>query len=96
MADHSPNRLKELLLGDPTAEDQGQRDGFLKTSGLSVEQFAQRIGVTRTAVYFYLKDRSRPTVETLQKICELVGISLSKGSEYCEPRTTGRQPRAKS
>lgn len=90
----SVNRLKELLLGDPEAEDQTARDGFLKTSGMSVERFAQEIGVTRTSVYFYLKDRSRPTLDTLVKICEKVGISLSEGYEYCTPRTTGRQPKA--
>jgi DNA-binding XRE family transcriptional regulator len=94
MPDESPNRLKELLLGDPTAEEQRRKDGFLKTSGMSVEQFANKIGVTRTSVYFYLGDRSRPTIETLQKICDLVGVSLAEGVAYCTPRTTGRQPRA--
>lgn len=80
-------------MGDPAAIADSARAGFLKNSGLSVEQFAREIGVTRTSVYFYLNDRSRPTLGTLVKICAVVGMHLAEGLTYCTPRTSGRQPR---
>lgn len=81
-------------MGDPEAEEAAAKVGFLKTKGLSVEQFAREVGVTRTSVYFYVRDRSRPTAATLHKICEQVGITFEEGLTYCAPRTTGRQPRS--
>ncbi len=92
MAEETPNRLRELLMGDPGAEDATARAGVLKTSGLSVEKFARAVGVTRTSLYFYVRDRSRPTAATLHKICEQAGITFEEGLTYCTPRTTGRQP----
>lgn len=85
------NRLKDLLQGNPEAESEPERVGFLKAKGMSVEQFSRAIGVTRTAVYFYLKDRSRPTLDTLVKICEVVGIPLAEGKTYITPRPQGGQ-----
>ena len=85
------NRLKELLQGNPEADNERDRIGFLKAQELSVERFARLIGVTRTSVYFYLNDRSRPTLDTLVKICEVVGISLAEGKTYITPRPNGGQ-----
>jgi transcriptional regulator with XRE-family HTH domain len=84
------NRLDELLTGDPEAESEDARRGYLKTKGISVEQFARQIGVTRTIVYFYINDQARPTLDTLIKICDVVGISLAEGVKICTPRTRGR------
>lgn len=92
MAKEPINGLRELLMGDPEASTQAGRDGYLKTNGISVEQFARKIGVTRTSVYYYVRDRSRPTLSTLEKICKEVGISLAEGFTYCTPREEGRQP----
>jgi transcriptional regulator with XRE-family HTH domain len=87
------NRLKEILMGDPEAETEAGRVGFLKTNGLSVEKFSREVGITRTAVYFYLNNRSRPTRDTLVKICKTLGIPMSEGVRICTPRESGRQPR---
>lgn len=95
MADGTVNRLKELLMGDPDAAGPIAKVGFLKCTGLSVEQFARKIGVTRTSVYFYIGDRSRPTAATLHKICEQVGITFEEGLTHCTPRTTGRPTRSR-
>jgi transcriptional regulator with XRE-family HTH domain len=92
MAQETVNRLKELLQGDPEGNTEAERTGFLKTNGLSVEKFANEVGVTRTTVYFYINDKKRPTLSTLMNICKRVGISLAEGKAYCEPRESGRQP----
>jgi DNA-binding phage protein len=95
MTDQSTNRLNELLRGDPESESSVSRLGFLKSEGLSVEQFARKLGVSRTMVYFYLEDHSRPTAAALHKICEEVGITYEKGLTYCTPRTSGGQTRSR-
>jgi transcriptional regulator with XRE-family HTH domain len=88
------NRLKEILQGDPEAESEVAKAGWLKThNNMSVEKFAREIGVTRTSVYFYLNNRSRPTRDTLVKICKILGIPMSEGVKICTPRESGRQPK---
>jgi transcriptional regulator with XRE-family HTH domain len=92
MEQETVNRLKELLQGDPEGETETERTGFLKTNKLSVEKFAASIGVTRTIVYHYLSNKKRPTLSTLVKICERLGITLAEGKAIITPRETGRQP----
>jgi|GEM_PF-3476056 len=92
MGEEIKNRLKELLMGDPTAKTNAGRTGYLKMNGLSVEQFARKSGVTRTSIYFYMNDRSRPTLDTLVRMSEAMQIPLSELKQHCPTRNPGRQP----
>jgi DNA-binding XRE family transcriptional regulator len=90
MAKEIENKLKYLLMGNPEAEDESGRIGFLKKEGLSVEQFARKVGVTRTSIYTYLGDRGRPTLDTLVRMSAVIGISLAEMKAWCPTRERGR------
>lgn len=46
-----------------------------KENGMTQEQFAEVLGVSRTAIQNYEKERSEPTPENLKKICMLLKIN---------------------
>jgi transcriptional regulator with XRE-family HTH domain len=57
----------------------GERIKFLRTlHGYTLKELAQLSGVHRGNIIRYEKDRRSPTVETLQKLCNVFGISLSE------------------
>ena len=47
-----------------------------QTSGLTQEQVAQQIGLTRQALSSYESGRTRPDIETLMKLAEIYGTDL--------------------
>src|SRR5919202_388332 len=64
----------------------GQRlKAFRLGSGLSADEIAQRIGISRTALYRFEKGELAK-IETLEKLSELLGVSmptlLGVGIEY--------------
>lgn len=60
---------------------------------LSIEEFANRCGVSRAAVYFYMNDRARPTTGTMAKICRALGVPLEDGLQQYTPKRVGRPKR---
>ena len=46
-----------------------------KENGMTQEQFAEVLGVSRSAIQNYEKERSEPTPENLKKICMLLKIN---------------------
>lgn len=64
-------------------------------SGLSVEMFARKVGLSRAQLYRYFTDVSRPRTETMAKICKLLGLSLEEGLKQYSDKPNGR-PREKS
>ncbi len=66
----------------------------MKEKGLKQAEFAERIGITQTAISQYLNDKRKPTPKTVQKIADALGCSvewlngndeLTKGTD--EPMT---------
>lgn len=47
-----------------------------KASGLTQEQVAQQVGLTRQALSSYEAGRTRPDIETLMKLAEIYGTDL--------------------
>lgn len=78
------NNLKEWLIGNP------QNPGLLKQLGLSVEQFADGIGLRRTTIYYFLNDNHRPSIESLKKMCDFLGVTIQEGMKWVSPRAEGR------
>jgi transcriptional regulator with XRE-family HTH domain len=76
------NRIKEWLLPK------------LQEANLSVEQFAHKIGLSRAAIYFYLTDVSRPTEQTMAKMCHALGVPFEEGLAQYTPKLRGRAKRA--
>ena len=59
MAQHfNPDRLEALRLAH----------------GLTKDQFAKKIGITRQIVHLWLTGKQQPTVRTVQKIAEAFGL----------------------
>jgi predicted transcriptional regulator len=86
MPNDTVNRMKEFLRGDPESSDPLRQLGLLKSTGLSVEQLARKIKVTRTSVYYYINKQKQPRTDTLVKLSELAGIHLAEMLTYCTPR----------
>lgn len=83
------NNLRVLLFGGEGAP-QYAPEGLLEKRGLSVEQLAREAGITRSAIYLYTSGRSRPTEETLLRICAVLDIPYFEGVTYCTPAQVGR------
>jgi len=58
--------------------------------GLTLEQVAHRIGVSRTMMYEYLQDTARPSEQTMLKMCRLFKVPFEEGLSQYTPKTNGR------
>jgi DNA-binding Xre family transcriptional regulator len=79
------NKVRELLLGGEGAPDYAP-NGLLTKRDLTVEQLANRAGISRTSVYFYLERKCFPTTVTFKRICAALEIPFSEGLRYCTPK----------
>ena len=50
---------------------------YLEERGMSLSELARRVGVSRTAVHYWI-DKGRFTTERLRTICAALGISESE------------------
>jgi transcriptional regulator with XRE-family HTH domain len=57
---------------------------------MSVEQFANEIGVTRAMVYFYMNDKNRPSEQVMIKMCQVLEVPPEEGMRQYTPRKPGR------
>ncbi len=57
---------------------------------ISQEQLAEKIPISASAISHYEKDRHLPSVETLEKIAEVLGVSVEKLTNSEVPLRTGR------
>lgn len=62
----------------------------IEALNLSVEGFAAKAGVSRASLYFYLKDKSRPSEQAMVKICQTLGVPLEEGLKQYTPKKVGR------
>ena len=63
---------------------------LLEERGWSIEEFGRKVGVTRAAIYHYMTDRNRPTVERMRQIYEALGVPAAEGLAQFTPRIAGR------
>ncbi|MGM9662224.1 MAG: helix-turn-helix domain-containing protein [Oscillospiraceae bacterium] len=73
------SRLRQLRLG----------------SGMTQEQAAEKLGVTRQALSSYERDRTRPDIEMLARLCALYGTDL-EGLLYGQERSLRAARRVKT
>jgi transcriptional regulator with XRE-family HTH domain len=85
------NNLRTLLQGGQGAPTYAPH-GLLRLRRMSVEQLAQKSGLTRTAIYNYMARADRPTAQSLHRICEALDLTFDQGLEYCTPAPLGRPP----
>ena len=62
----------------------------LQSMGLTPEQFANMVGISRASLYFYFTDRSRPDTGTMAVMCEVLGVPLEEGLRQYIPKQVGR------
>jgi transcriptional regulator with XRE-family HTH domain len=62
----------------------------IKRIGLRKEQFAHRVGVSRTTIYRYIYDMDRPTEDTMLKMCRVLDIPFEEGLRQYVPKKNGR------
>lgn len=61
-----------------------------KTAKLTFEQIAHRVGISRTMMYEYVSDLSRPTEQTMLKMCRVLGVPFEQGLSQYTPKKIGR------
>lgn len=62
----------------------------LEKMGLSLEQFANLVGVTRTMLYNYINDTNRPSTQTMSRICNILEVPLIEGLQQYTEKKAGR------
>lgn len=77
------NKLREWLIGTESAP------GLLVQKGMSVEQFAIELNLSRAQVYYYFKDVNRPRLETLGRMCRVLHVSMAEARKWIEPQEEG-------
>ena len=63
---------------------------LLEQKGLSLENFAREVGVSRASIYFYMTDKTRPTSVTMKKMCDVLEVPFEEGLAQYTPRPVGR------
>jgi len=58
--------------------------------GMSAEQLGNACGVSRSAIYFFISDKNRPTEMTMMKICRALDADFADGLRQYTPRPMGR------
>jgi transcriptional regulator with XRE-family HTH domain len=82
--DEGKNNLKEWLIGTPA------NPGLLKQRGMEVETLADKMGLQRATVYYFLNDTHRPSPESLAKMCQALHVDYTEGLKHVTPRVPGR------
>jgi DNA-binding XRE family transcriptional regulator len=62
----------------------------LDDAGLSPEQFANQVNVSRTSIYAYISDKSRPSEQTMSRMCRLLNVPFEEGLAQYTPKKIGR------
>lgn len=62
----------------------------LNRLGLTVEQLANRAGISRTAIYYWLYDQCRPDGAALASVCRVLGVPYEEGLQQFTQRPRGR------
>ena len=62
----------------------------IERAGLTTEQFANRIGVSRTMVYEYLTDDARPGEQTALRMARFLKIPFEQLLSQYTPKKNGR------
>jgi transcriptional regulator with XRE-family HTH domain len=78
------NNLKQWLLP------------ILERKQISVEDLARAAGCTRSAIYYYMSDRNRPTTQRMAAICRVLGVPLEEALQQYTERRVGRPAGTKS
>lgn len=93
MEQEGKNELKDLFLGGENAPKEYPL-GLLQAKGLSVEKFARKSNLTRASVYYYLQDKRRPTLESVDRMARALEVDIDLLLQYVTPREEGRQARS--
>jgi ribosome-binding protein aMBF1 (putative translation factor) len=62
----------------------------LDESGLSPEQFANRVNVSRTMIYEYISDDARPSEQTASRMSRILGVKFEELLSQYTPKKNGR------
>lgn len=62
----------------------------IEKTGLSIEMFSRKIDLSRAQLYRYFNDLSRPTTQTMAKICRVLKVPLEEGLRQYVEKKNGR------
>lgn len=62
----------------------------IRAAGLTVQEFADRAKLSRSALYHFMKDTRRPDEKTIKQICKALKVPLEEGKAQYTPKVTGR------
>lgn len=88
-------RTSEESYRDYSRLDKWLPEVIYKT-GMSVEHFSYKAGISKQSLYFYMADKYRPSTQIMARICRTAGVPLEEGLQQYTPRRNGRPPRLSS
>ena len=62
----------------------------IKQTGLRLSQVANHARISRATLYEHLSDGSRPTEQTMLRLCRVLGVSFQEGLSQYTPKPIGR------
>jgi transcriptional regulator with XRE-family HTH domain len=62
----------------------------IKEAGWTFQKFAEEVGITRAALYFYFDDINRPTPKVIERMCALLEVPIEEGMAQVTQRSPGR------
>lgn len=68
----------------------------IRNTGLRLSQVANHAGISRATLYEYLSDDSRPTEQTMLRLCRVLGVSFQEGLSQYTPKPMGRPRRTRN
>lgn len=62
----------------------------LEKMQISVEEFANAVGISRASIYNYFVDRYRPDTSSIVKMCRVLNCPVEEGMRQFTPKKRGR------
>lgn len=62
----------------------------IRDCGLTVQEFADQAGLSRSALYHFMKDKRRPDDRTISKICKFLNLPIEEGKAQYTRNMPGR------
>lgn len=57
----------------------------IEATGMSIEKFSYKAGLSKAIVYFYMQDKYRPSAESMIRMCKVLGVPAEEGlAQYTE------------
>jgi len=58
--------------------------------GISISKLCEETNIKRTSIYNYMQDVNRPKLDSLKKLCDVLGADMEEAKALYIPKQPGR------